>query len=84
MSLSFPPELSIIGILIEGVYVPGTGCAIARINNTILTANLIYSMCIEFVVLALTSWKTLRLRNKSRKSLGGLIIQDGLVFFASS
>ncbi|KAK7685408.1 hypothetical protein QCA50_011271 [Cerrena zonata] len=72
------------GILIEGVFVPGTGCGITKINNTILTANLIYSMCLDFVVLALTSWKTLRLRNKSRKSLGGLIIQDGLIFFASS
>ncbi|CAL1698776.1 unnamed protein product [Somion occarium] len=72
------------GILIEGVYVPDQGCAISHINNTILTANLIYSMVIDFIVLALTSWKTFRLRNKSRKSLGGLIIQDGLIFFASS
>ncbi|CAL1698753.1 unnamed protein product [Somion occarium] len=72
------------GLLIEGVYVPGQGCVITNIHNTVLTANLIYSMVLDFIVLALTSWKTIKLRNKSRKSLGGLIIQDGLIFFASS
>lgn len=82
--VSVPADVSHSGLLIEGVYVPGQGCVITNIHNTVLTANLIYSMVLDFIVLALTSWKTIKLRNKSRKSLGGLIIQDGLIFFASS
>ncbi|CAL1707845.1 unnamed protein product [Somion occarium] len=72
------------GILVEGVYSPGQGCVLTYINNKILAANLVYSMCIDFIVLALTGWKLLRLRSNQRKGLVGLLFQDGLIYFASS
>lgn len=76
--------MSNLGILVEGVYSPGQGCVLTYINNKILAANLVYSMCIDFIVLALTGWKLLRLRSNQRKGLVGLLFQDGLIYFASS
>ncbi|KLO19300.1 hypothetical protein SCHPADRAFT_69062 [Schizopora paradoxa] len=47
------------GLLITAQWIPGTGCAITKTNNTVLAATFCYGMSFDAIVLALTAWKLL-------------------------
>ncbi|KAI0631188.1 hypothetical protein C8Q77DRAFT_191616 [Trametes polyzona] len=71
------------GILLKAAWIPGQGCAITYTNNTILAATFIYSMCFDFIVLALTGIKLgiASVARKDRSKIVRLIFDDGLIFF---
>ncbi len=78
----FPPayRLTLSGVLLTAVWVPGQGCSITSTQNRILAISFIYSMVFDFIVLCLTAYKLLAPRT-GRSRLVGLIFGDGLIYF---
>ncbi|TFY82730.1 hypothetical protein EWM64_g1281 [Hericium alpestre] len=68
------------GILLKAAWVPGQGCVITATNNTILSATFIYSMCLDFLVMALAAYK-LAYKKGSQSRLVQMIFGDGLIYF---
>ncbi|KAF8887540.1 hypothetical protein BD779DRAFT_1611503 [Infundibulicybe gibba] len=74
------------GVLLNAIWVPGTGCVITKTNNTVLAATFIYSMCFDLVVLLLNAYKLLGINASHHQGLGSsrlakMIFEDGLIFF---
>ena len=70
------------GILLTAEWIPGSGCAITKTNNTLLAATFIYSMCFDFTVLVLTAVKlVIPTKRSERSKLVKLIFGDGLIYF---
>ncbi|KAH7887016.1 hypothetical protein F5I97DRAFT_1872347 [Phlebopus sp. FC_14] len=74
------------GVLLTATWIPGVGCAIVKSNTTILAATFIYSMCFDFIVLCLTTYKlawTPRHAGPAgaHNKLVHMIFSDGLVYF---
>ncbi|KAA1472438.1 hypothetical protein DENSPDRAFT_181446 [Dentipellis sp. KUC8613] len=68
------------GILLTAAWVPGQGCVITSADNKLLSATFIYSMCFDFIVMALTAYK-LAYESTARSRLVQMIFGDGLVYF---
>ncbi|KIY46445.1 hypothetical protein FISHEDRAFT_66463 [Fistulina hepatica ATCC 64428] len=66
-------------------YTSDDGCAITSSNNTILAATYIYTMCLDFTVLALMTWKLLGPKLYAQgfplPKLSTLLFRDGLIYF---
>ncbi|KAG2041144.1 hypothetical protein BDR03DRAFT_947130 [Suillus americanus] len=74
------------GILLTAVWRPGVGCAITYSDTTILAATFIYSMCFDFVVLCLSTYKLAWTPTRSGASgaptrLVRMLFSDGLIYF---
>ncbi|KAH9947454.1 hypothetical protein B0H21DRAFT_334771 [Amylocystis lapponica] len=67
------------GVLLEAVWVPGSGCAITKTNNSLLAATFIYSMAFDAVVTILNIVKLLPRAGSSQ--LVRLLFHDGLIYF---
>ncbi|KAJ3487631.1 hypothetical protein NLI96_g3406 [Meripilus lineatus] len=71
-------------VLMQGVVVTaswtGSACAVSQTNSSVLTATFAYSICLDFIVFAVTAWK-LVMPNRRRSQLMDLMFKDGLVYF---
>ncbi|KAI0081514.1 hypothetical protein K474DRAFT_1756051 [Panus rudis PR-1116 ss-1] len=67
------------GVLLEAEEVPGQGCQIVHTNTKILTADFVYSMIFDLIILLLTAYKVLQLKTQS--GLVSLLFYDGLIYF---
>ena len=76
-----------IGIQVKAVLIPGVGCQIIESHNKILPAIFIYSMCFDFIVLLLNTYKLIGITSSPSRNLMGrgrlthMIFTDGLIFF---
>jgi len=80
MNFPFTYKLTLSGVLLTAVWIPGQGCAIVSTQNRILAISFIYSMVFDFIVLCLTAYKLFSPRT-GRSRLVGLIFGDGLIYF---
>ncbi|KAK7692884.1 hypothetical protein QCA50_004519 [Cerrena zonata] len=69
------------GGLLEASQIPGTGCVIVHTNVVVLTANFVFSMAFDLVVLILTAYKLLQLRGSHQNGLVNVLFYDGLIYF---
>ncbi|EGO03675.1 hypothetical protein SERLA73DRAFT_130089 [Serpula lacrymans var. lacrymans S7.3] len=73
------------GVLLTAAWIPGSGCAIVKSNNTVLAATFIYSMCFDLVVLCLSTyklaWTPMKSGSGARSKLIRMIFSDGLIYF---
>jgi len=72
------------GILLNAVWVPGTGCVITQTNPSLLAATFIYSMCFDAIVTILSAMKLVPRGGGSQSQLMKLLFQDGLIYFIIS
>jgi len=69
------------------IFVPGVGCQIVESHSKILPAIFIYSMCFDFIVLLLNTYKLVGITSSPSRNLMGrgrlthMIFTDGLIFF---
>ena len=76
-----------IGIYVKSTWIPGMGCQFTETHNKILPAIFIYSMCFDFIVLLLNTYKLIGITSSPSRDLKGrgrlthLIFTDGLIFF---
>ncbi|KAJ3485325.1 hypothetical protein NLI96_g5033 [Meripilus lineatus] len=66
-------------VAIRGEWVPGKGCVPSRSQPAFFAAAIVYSTCVDFVVLVLGGWKLLPRRKRSQ--LMELLFKDGLIYF---
>ncbi|KIM35185.1 hypothetical protein M413DRAFT_369066 [Hebeloma cylindrosporum] len=75
------------GVQVTTILVPGVGCQIMQSHSKILPAILIYSMCFDFIVLSLNTYKLIGIKSSPSRDLMGrgrlthMIFTDGLIFF---
>jgi len=76
------------GIQLKAAWVPGVGCVIIEFNNKIFAAIFIYSMCFDFIVFTLNTYKLVGLHWNSgtlvkltQSRLSHMIFSDGLIYF---
>ncbi|KIM36079.1 hypothetical protein M413DRAFT_427933 [Hebeloma cylindrosporum] len=75
------------GVQVTTTLVPGVGCQIVQSHSKILPAIFIYSMCFDFIVLSLNTYKLIGITSSPSRNLRGrgrlthMIFTDGLVFF---
>ncbi|KIM37061.1 hypothetical protein M413DRAFT_423897 [Hebeloma cylindrosporum] len=73
----------LIGVQLTTIYVPGEGCEILQSHSKVLPGIFIYSMCFDFTVLVLNTYKLLGINSDlmGRARLVQMIFIDGLIFF---
>jgi len=74
------------GVQLRATWVDSVGCVITQTNNTVLAATFIYSMCFDFIVLLLSTYKLIGVNNKTVNFVGQsrlvqMLFEDGLIFF---
>lgn len=74
------------GVQLRATWVDSVGCVITQTNNTVLAATFIYSMCFDFIVLLLSTYKLIGVTCKTIKFVGQsrlvqMLFEDGLIFF---
>ncbi|KIY53824.1 hypothetical protein FISHEDRAFT_32602 [Fistulina hepatica ATCC 64428] len=73
------------GKFLASSFVFADGCVITSSHNNILAATYIYTMCLDFTVLVLMTWKLLgpKLSTKGLPlpKLSTLLFKDGLIYF---
>lgn len=65
----------------DATQIPGTGCVIVHTNVTVLTANFVFSMAFDLIVLILTAYRLLQLRGSHQNGLVNVLFYDGLIYF---
>ncbi|KIM46554.1 hypothetical protein M413DRAFT_318108 [Hebeloma cylindrosporum] len=74
-----------IGAQVTAIFIPGVGCQISQSHSNILPAIFIYSMCFDFIVLLLNTYKLIGITSSGnlmgRARLTHMIFTDGLIFF---
>ena len=76
-----------IGVQVTTIFVPGVGCQIVQSHSKILPAIFIYSMCFDFIILLLNTYKLIGITSSPSRNLMGrgrlthMIFTDGLIFF---
>ena len=76
-----------IGIQVKAVLIPGVGCQITESHDKFSPAIFIYSMCFDFIVLLLNTYKLIGITSSPSRNLMGrgrlthMIFTDGLIFF---
>jgi hypothetical protein len=83
---SFSELVSTSGVQLRAIWVDGVGCVITQTNNTVLAATFIYSMCFDFIVLLLSTYKLIGINYKTVNFVGQsrlvqMLFEDGLIFF---
>ncbi|KAG6812872.1 hypothetical protein H0H92_015800 [Tricholoma furcatifolium] len=77
--------LTLTGVTLKATWIDGTGCVITATDNKVLAATFVYSMCFDFVVLALNAYKLLDIGMKepglTSSKIAKMIFEDGLIFF---
>ncbi|EDQ98835.1 uncharacterized protein LACBIDRAFT_296082 [Laccaria bicolor S238N-H82] len=74
------------GVQLRATWVDSVGCVITQTNNTVLAATFIYSMCFDFIVLLLSTYKLIGVNCKTVNFVGQsrlvqMLFEDGLIFF---
>lgn len=74
------------GVQLRATWVDSVGCVIIQTNNTVLAATFIYSMCFDFIVLLLSTYKLIGVNCKTVNFVGQshlvqMLFEDGLIFF---
>ncbi|THH20174.1 hypothetical protein EUX98_g8630 [Antrodiella citrinella] len=71
-----------VGVVVKGRWVPGDGCAVTSTNHRILSIMFLYSVCFDFIVLALSAWKLYDPQWKDHSQIAKILFKDGLSYFA--
>ncbi|KAH9934540.1 uncharacterized protein BXZ73DRAFT_45839 [Epithele typhae] len=69
------------GVTVTATWQDGVGCVVGGVNNTILAATFIYSMCFDLVILSVSMYKLVVSARTGRSQLMSLLFQDGLMYF---
>ena len=67
------------GAQLTATWVPGSGCAIIKTNNTVLAATFIYSMVFDLIVMVLNLIKLWG--RQKRSQLVSVLFKDGVIYF---
>ena len=67
------------GAQLTATWVPGSGCAIIKTNNTVLAATFIYSMVFDLIVMILNLIKLWG--RQKRSQLVSVLFKDGVIYF---
>lgn len=69
-----------IGGNLQAAWFPGQGCVITSTGNKVFAAQFIYTMCFDFIVLVLATFR-LAGPQGTRSQIGQLLVRDGLAYF---
>jgi len=68
------------GILVHTTWIPGSGCEVVQLKTSMLSAQFVYTSCLDLIVLLLAGYQ-LVLPRSTRTKLGTALFRDGLIYF---